>query len=79
MDKRIVDIIANFARPGKCSRLIRYVSEPIQQSFLFELLFANALEGDGIALNYEVALRQEAGLKGSSMLGKLRCFPLAGE
>ena len=58
MDKRIEDIIANLARLGRYSRLLNCISEPVPQSFLFELLFANTLEGDGIELNYEVALRQ---------------------
>lgn len=60
MDRRVKDIIANLARLGRYSRLLNCISEPIQQSFLFELLFANVLEGSGIALNYEVALRPEA-------------------
>ena len=60
MDKRIEDIVANLTTLGRYSRLLSCISEPVPQSFLFELLFANALENDGLALNYEVALRPSA-------------------
>lgn len=57
MDKRIKEMVANLTKLGRYSRLLNCISEPVAHSFLFELLFANALESDGLELNYEVALR----------------------
>lgn len=56
MDKRIKDIVVNLSTLGRYSRLLSSIAEPVPQSFLFELLFANVLEADSLALNYEVAL-----------------------
>jgi hypothetical protein len=57
MDKRIEDIIGNLTRLRRYSRLLNSISEPVAQSFLFELLFANALEASGFELSYEVSVR----------------------
>ncbi|HUJ16934.1 MAG TPA: hypothetical protein VL197_02990 [Nitrospirota bacterium] len=57
MDKRTEDIIAMLTRLGRYSRLFNSITDPIPQSFLFELLFANTLETNGVELNYEVNIR----------------------
>jgi hypothetical protein len=57
MNKRIEDIVANLTRLGRYSRLLNCISEPVLQSFLFELLFANVLETNGLELSYEVGIR----------------------
>ena len=57
MDKRIDDIVANLTRLGRYSRLLNCIADPVPQSFLFELLFANILETNGLGLSYEVGIR----------------------
>lgn len=57
MDKHIDDIVANLTRLGRYSRLLNCIADPVPQSFLFELLFANILETNGLELNYEVSIR----------------------
>lgn len=57
MDKRIEDMVANLTELGRYSRLLNCISDPVPQSFLFELLFANILETNGLELSYEVGIR----------------------
>jgi len=57
MDKRIEDIVTKLTKLGRYSRLLRSITDPVPQSFMFELLFANILETDGVELSYEVNLR----------------------
>ncbi len=57
MDKRIDDIVANLTGLGRYSRLLNCIADPVPQSFLFELLFANTLETNGLGLRYEVNMR----------------------
>jgi hypothetical protein len=57
VDKRIEGMVANLAKLGRYSRLLNYIVDPVPQSFLFELLFANTLETNGIELTYEVNIR----------------------
>jgi hypothetical protein len=57
MDKRIQDIVAKLTTLGRYSRLLNYITYSIPQSFLFELLFANTLETNGVELSYEVSIR----------------------
>lgn len=54
MDVRIENIVTNLSKSGRFSRLLNYISDPLPPSFLFELLFANAIENSGVLLNYEV-------------------------
>lgn len=59
MDMRIENIVANLSKSGRYSRLLNCVSDPIPQSFLFELLFANTVENSGVLLNYEINVHSD--------------------
>ncbi|MGC9966000.1 MAG: hypothetical protein ABSE08_11400 [Syntrophobacteraceae bacterium] len=54
MDTGIENIVANLNRSGRYSRLLNCIADPMLQSFLFELLFANSLEDSEVLLRYEV-------------------------
>jgi hypothetical protein len=56
----VENIVANLSRSGRYSGLLNRIGDPVSPSFLFELLFANALEKSGVLLNYEVAVRSGA-------------------
>ncbi len=58
MDQQILDIVTKLASSGRYSRLLSYVKDPLPESFLFELLFANMAETN-IELRYEVNIRPD--------------------
>ncbi len=59
MDVRIENIVTGLSKSGRYSRLLSYITDPVRPSFLFELLFANAVEDSGVLLNYEVNVRSD--------------------
>lgn len=59
MDTRIENIVVNLSKLKRYSRLLNCIRDPIPPSFLFELLFANTFENNGITLNYEVNVNSD--------------------
>ena len=59
MDKRIEDIVTSLSKLGRYSPLLKRIADPVPSSFLFELLFANIFETNGLQLSYEVNIRPD--------------------
>ncbi|MGD0021600.1 MAG: hypothetical protein ABSC54_04795 [Smithellaceae bacterium] len=80
MDARIENIVANLKRSGRYSRLLDCIVDPIPQSFLFELLFANRLDNSDVFLSYEVNVNPSTNMTVDFVHedddGTLLCFEL---
>lgn len=80
MDVRIENIVTNLSKCGRYSRLLRYITDPVPPSFLFELLFANAIEDSGLLLDYEVNVHSDTNATVDFVYedgdGTLLCFEL---